>query len=182
MKDKILIIAGLLITALGLFFLKFPDSLSRFTSSVSSDAVASIAFYVVDLGYQNAEVNLDKIVPSDEEYEYTFSVANYNSTKRLETNAEYNIIIRTTTNLNLEYKLYENDGSEDIFVEKTIEADNDGTYFNIMKTDKEYFGFTENQINNYTLKIKFPKDYMSFDYQDVIESIEIIVMSSQITD
>ena len=112
MKNKILVITSILIFFWFLYLFKVPESLSRFTSLVSSDAGVSIAFYVIDTEYQTEEIKLDKIVPSDTPYEYRFSVANYNKTKRLETNAEYNVVIRTTTNLNLEYELYENNENE----------------------------------------------------------------------
>lgn len=182
MKNKILIVTSILIFFWFLYLFKVPESLSRFTSLVSSDAGVSIAFYVIDTEYQTEEIKLDKIVPSDEPYEYRFSVANYNKTKRLETNAEYNVVIRTTTNLNLEYELYENNESESAILFKELVQDEDGTYYNVIKTEKENFGFVKNQINYYTLLIKFPLDYMDYNYQDIIESIEIIILSEQVTE
>lgn len=158
------------------------EALGKFTSKLSSKVIGEIAFYIIDLDYQNIEINLDEISPSDKEYIYEFSVANFNEEKRLETNAEYNIVVRTTTNLNLEYKLYENGIEQDTFIERKLEADSDGTYYNIFKTKKEKFGFTKNQKNNYELIIKFPKEYIGFKYQDIIESVEIIILSSQITE
>lgn len=182
MRNKILVITGILIFFWFLYLFKVPESLSRFTSLLSSDANISIAFYVIDTEYQTEEIKLDKIIPSDTAYEYNFSVANYNKTKRLETNAEYNLVIRTTTNLNLEYELYENNSNESVILSKELTQDEDGTYYNVIKTDKEQFGYTKNQINYYTLSIKFPLEYMSYDYQDIIESIEIIILSEQVTD
>jgi len=172
----ILIVLNLLL--LGIVTLPF--TLGKFSSSVEGGAVGNIAFYVIDLDYQTAEINLDEIEPRDEDYVYKFSVANYNGEKRLETNAEYNVVIRTTTNLNLEYILYENGGEVDVLTNKEIVSDSDGTYYNIMKTEKENFGFKANEMNEYELHINFPKEYISFDYQGIIESIEIIVVSSQI--
>jgi len=183
MKNKILVATGILfLVACLLFIFKIPSSLSRFTSLLNSDVEGSIAFYVIETDYQTTEINLDKIVPSDTPYEYKFTVANYNEEKRLETNAEYNIVIRTTTNLNLEYELYENNSDESVIASKEIVQDEDGTYYNIIKTDTEYFGFTKNQINYYTLKVKFPLEYNSFNYQDIIESVEVMVLSSQVVD
>lgn len=180
MRNKILVITGILIFFWFLYLFKVPESLSKFTSLVSSDANISIAFYVIDTEYQVEEIKLDKIVPSDTAYEYNFSVANYNKTKRLETNAEYNIVIRTTTNLNLEYELYENNSTDSAILSKELIQDEDGMYYNVIKTKKEQFGFKKNQINYYTLSIKFPLEYIDYDYQDMIESIEIIVLSKQV--
>lgn len=182
MKIKGLIIIGSLLLLIGLFIIKFPDTDARFASSVSSNVIGSVAFYVVDLETQNVEINLDKLVPSDEEYEYNFTISNYKDEKHLETNAEYDLVIRTTTNLPLEYKLYMNDKNEDIIISSEQVQDNNGTYFNIMKVNKEYFRYDETKTNNYNLIIKFPKEYSSFNYQDIIESIEIILKSNQIVD
>ena len=181
-KYKIITSLVILLIFIVIYFVKTQDTVSKFSTSMGSNALGGIAFYIIEPGYQNREINLDNIVPSNTLYEYNFTVANYNSSKRLETNARYNIIIRTTTNLNLEYYLYENNGLDDILIDKQYIQDSDGTYFYIMKTNDEYFGFTSNQINNYKLKIKFPIEYISSKYQDIVESIEIIISSEQITD
>lgn len=182
MKNKKMYIGIFLTLLILVLAIKLPGTLSRFSSSLSGSANGGIAFYVIEPKYQSQDIKLDEMVPSEEEYKYYFSVANYNAEKRLETNAEYNIIIRTTTNLNLEYKLYKKDSTVDLLIEKNIEPDTDGTYFNIMKTEKEKFGFKENQKNEYILSVKFPIEYIAYDYQDIIESVEIIIDSSQIAD
>lgn len=158
------------------------ETLAKFESSLSGNVIGSIAFYVIDSEYQTEEIKLDEIAPRDEEYVYKFTVANFNKEKRLETNAKYNIVVRTTTNLNLEYRLLKNNKENDAFVDKKLIQNEDGMYYNIMKTEYEKFGFKENQINEYELRIKFPKDYSNFNYQDVIESVEIIILSEQIVE
>lgn len=156
------------------------ETLAKFESEVSGNVIGNIAFYVIDSEFQNEEIKLGEIEPSNQEYIYEFSVANFNDKKRLETNAEYNVIVRTTTNLNLEYRLLKNNENNDAFITKELIQDEDGMYYNIMKTDIELFGFKNNQINEYELRIKFPNEYNNFDYQDIIESIEIIILSKQI--
>jgi len=180
-KSKIVIV--ILITVLfimGCFLLN--ETLARFESKLSGNVIGSVAFYVINPEYQNKEIKLDELEPSDQEYIYEFSVANFDKEKRLETNAEYEIIIRTTTNLNLEYRLLKNDEEKDAFDSKELIQDEDGMYYNVMKTDKEKFGFNKDEINNYELRIKFPKEYSIFHYQDIIESIEIIISSNQIVE
>lgn len=181
-KYKIILTLVILLIFIVIYFVKTQDTVSKFNTSMQSNALGGIAFYIIEPGYQNREISLDNIIPSNNLYEYEFSVANYNATKRLETNAKYNIILRTTTNLNLQYYLYENNGLDDILIDKQYIQDSDGTYFYIMKTNEEYFGFTSNQINNYKLKIKFPIEYISSVYQDILESIEIIIKSEQIVE
>lgn len=177
-KKKIYIILVLLVVELSAIII--PWSLGKFSSEVSGKAISNIAFYVIDSKYQTEEIKLDKIIPSDDDYLYTFSVANYTEDKMLETDAEYHIVIRTTTNLNLEYKLYKNGIKEDVFIEKDLVSDEDGTYFNIMKTNSERFSFKEKEKNEYELYITFPKEYISYNYQDIIENVEIVIISSQI--
>ena len=178
MKNKKIFV--LIFTILFIVMLSIPKTLSKFSSTLQGDAIGSIAFYVIDLGLQNTEINLEEISPRSEDYVYDFSVANYNDTKQLETNAVYNVTIRTTTNLNLQYKLYKNGVEEDIFISNEIIKDEDGTYFRIMKANSEYFSFKEKEKNEYQLFINFPEEYKGYDYQGIIESIEIIVDSSQI--
>jgi len=180
MRNKIMFISGMMLVLWFVYLFKIPYTDSKYLSEVGSNALGGIAFYIIEPGYQNTEIKLDKIVPSDDLYEYEFSVSNYTKEKRLETNAKYNIIIRTTTNLSLEYYLYMNDGLTDILVDRDILKDSDGTYFYVMKTAEESFGFIENQKNNYILKVKFPLEYKNYNYQDIIESIEIIVSSEQV--
>jgi len=180
MRRKIMFISGAMLFLWFVYLFKVPPTSAKYANQLDSSAQGGIAFYVVEPGYQNTEIKLDKITPSDNLYEYNFTVSNFNETRRLETNATYNIIIRTTTNLGLEYYLYMNDGLSDILTDRNIVQDDDGTYFYVMKTENENFGFVENQINSYKLHIKFPKEYMSFEYQDILESIEIIINSSQV--
>lgn len=182
MNNKKIYICIVLVLIILILIFKLPGTLSKFSSSLSGAATGGIAFYVIEPEYQSKDIKLDEMFPREEEYKYYFSVANYKDEKRLETNAEYSIIIRTTTNLNLEYKLFKKDSDEDILVEKNTEPDQDGTYFNIMETKKEKFGFKENQKNEYVLSIKFPIEYIAYDYQDVVESVEIIIDSAQVID
>lgn len=181
MKSKIVVLPLIIVLFVtGCFLLN--ETLAKFESELSGNVIGSIAFYVIDTEYQTQEIKLDEIEPSNQEYIYEFTIANFNKEKRLETNAEYNIVIRTTTNLNLEYRLLENDKKEDVFIDKNLIQDEDGLYYNVMKTDKEYFGFKNEQINKYQLRIKFPKEYSSFEYQNIIESMEIIILSKQVVE
>ena len=61
-----------------------------------------------------------------------------------------------------------------------LDSDEYGTYFNVMKTNKEIFNYKDNKTNSYKLKVKFPKVYDSFDYQDIVEAIFLEVDSKQL--
>lgn len=89
-------------------------------------------------------------------------------------------MLKTTTNLPLSYELYMNSDENNILVSEEIVKDEYGTYFNVMKTNKEIFNYKDNKTNSYKLKVKFPKVYDSFDYQDIVEAIFLEVDSKQL--
>ena len=94
----------------------------------------------------------------------------------------------TTTNLPLSYELYRNQHYDDtgavnvISSTTTVAADSDGTYFKTMVAPSETFGFTQNQSNSYQLVIYFSSQYTSYSYQNIVESIEIVVDSRQVVE
>ena len=93
--------------------------------------------------------------------------------------------IVTTTNLPLSYRLFLNDDytsptATNIITSDVTAADEYGTYFKTMSTDTKYFSYLYNETNLYTLVINFPKTYTDAKYQDVLESIEIVIDSKQI--
>ena len=51
-----------------------------------------------------------------------------------------------------------------------------------MIAPSETFTFTQDQEYTYQLVIYFPREYMSYTYQDIVESIEIVVDSKQVID
>jgi hypothetical protein len=90
-KSKIVIFILIsVLFVLGCFLLN--ETLARFESNLSGNVIGSVAFYVIEPEYQNKEIKLDELEPSDQEYIYEFSVANFNKEKRLETNAEYEVV------------------------------------------------------------------------------------------
>ena len=116
------------------------------------------------------------------------AVANNDGTNRLGVDATYDLKIVTTTNLPLEYKLFRNQtydaaGAVNIISSSTtVAADEDGTYFKTMVAPSENFSYTADQQYSYQLVIYFPTTYMSYNYKDIVESIEIVVDSRQILD
>lgn len=165
--------------------LNIPSTLSRYTSSSSSDVETDVAFYVLKSDYQTENILLDEIVPREDPYVYNFSVANNDGTNRLETNLSYDLSIRTTTNLPLEYELYLNEdyassGASSIFVTDNTVLDSDFTYFRNFTTDTKYFSYLYDEVNNYQLVVYFPREYIDYKYQDIYESIEITLKSKQV--
>ena len=132
-------------------------------------------------------LNLDLIEPRENKYIYTFSIGNQDGDKTAEIDLKYDLTIRTTTNLPLTYKLYMNqeynaEDATEIVKTNEIAPDEDGTYFRTITTDTSYLKYTEPKTNIYQLVIYFPKVYNTENYQDIIESLEIIVKSEQVTE
>ena len=176
----------ILIISLAVILTFIPLTYSKLFSKIDSNAKVETAFYILNADYYEKAIHLDNIVPSEESYVYTFKVANNDGTNRLETKLEYNLKIITTTNLPLSYKLYMNEdyndkNSNNIIINDTIaKTSEDGAYFRTMETNKQIFGFTADEENIYYLLVTFPKEYDSFEYQDIIDGITISIESKQI--
>lgn len=144
-----------------------------------------LAMYILNENYQSMNLKLDSIVPRENPYLYNFSISNYNETERTDIEIRYELKVSATTNLPLTYELYLNETKEtpdatNIIRTNNVAQDDDETYFRTMTTDAKEFGYTQDEINLYQLVIYFPENYDTVDYQDIIESIEIIVNSTQI--
>lgn len=158
---------------------------ARYESRANTNSNIEVAFYVINKDFSKMNLNLDSLFPSDEPYIYYFSISNTDGTNICETDMEYDLTIRTTTNLPIEYDLYMNqqyndEGATSIIKENKIEQDENGTYFRIITTEKEEFSYLNEKENIYQLVLKFPSQYSHINYQDVIEGIEITVDSRQV--
>ena len=115
----------------------------------------------------------------------TFNISNYTLNGEIEevseTDMEYTLKIRTTTNLPLEYELTK---SYDDGEETTIETitDDDGTYFKKILDESGTFKCDQGYTNTYNLRVTFPSSCDNVKYQNVIECIEISVEAKQIID
>lgn len=154
--------------------------MSRYETTADSEANIETAFYILNDDYQEMTLNLDSLLPSANPYTYDFTISNEKDGDIAETDLEYVLKIRTTTNLPLTFELLENNNEVTDITTKT-EQDSDGTYFRTMEMGTRYFRHSNESINTYTLVVNFSEDYSSIDYQDVIELIEISVNSMQTT-
>ncbi len=177
----IIIILGILV-ATRLFVL----ILAKYESVSNSNANVDVAFYLLKDDYKTMTTNLESLFPQDDAYIYNFSIGNEDGTQKAEVDLEYELSIRTTTNLPLIYELYMNQDYKDsnaknIITENNIELDEQGTYFRKIKTDKVKLSYKEGITNLYQLVVHFPKKYNTENYQDIIELIEITVDAHQVT-
>ena len=158
--------------------------LSKYESVSNSYANVDIAFYLLKEDFKTMTLNLASLLPQDNAYTFEFSVGNQAGDERAEIDLEYELLIRTTTNLPLTYELYMNEqytdaGATNIIKENTVEQDEFGTYFRKMTTDKIILPYTEGKTNLYQLVVYFPEDYNQEKYQDIIELLEINVNGQQ---
>lgn len=180
LKTIILITCILIITRL------FVLVLAKYESISNSNANVDVAFYLLKDDYKKMTTSLDSILPQDDVYVYTFSIGNEDGEQKAEVDLEYELKIRTTTNLPLTYELYMNQkytdsGAKNIIKENNIALDEDGTYFRTITTNNEKLSYKEGKTNLYQLVIHFPKQYDTENYQNIIELIEITVNAHQIT-
>ena len=160
--------------------------LSKYESISNSYANVDIAFYILKEDYKTMTVNLASILPQNDKYAFEFSIGNEENGEIAEVNLEYELTLRTTTNLPLTYELYMNEqytdeGATNIIKENTIDVDEYGTYFRTMTTEPITLLYTEGKTNLYQLVINFPANYNTENYQDIIELLEIKVDAHQVT-
>ena len=155
-------------------------TIARYRSSARSNADVNLAYYFFKDESISQELKLESILPREEPYTYTFSVANNDGTDRTETAIEYVIQIKTTTNLPLNFKVYnQEDMTHDLVTGVQTVQDSDGTYFKYVNVQKEEMGFAEDEQKIYTLQVEFPKEYNRAEYEGIIEYVEIKINSSQ---
>lgn len=153
---------------------------SKYSSSANGDAVANIAFFIVDVGTYENTISLNNLEPSNNDYIYKFTVNNFKNNKRTNVKLDYNIEFVTTTNLPLTYKIYK-EGTNNIITSNEIIQDGD-MYFNKLSTNEAgSFSYEENQTEEYTLVVNFPITYNDKpdEYQGLIDSFMIKINATQ---
>lgn len=157
---------------------------AKYEMHANSVAPLEYALYILDTKPISDTVKLSEVKPSNNEYVYAFSVSNFKDKKRLETNLEYNLSIKVTTNLPLEYRLVVNDdyntNKDNAFVSDEVIQDSDGTYFRVMNAPSSGFSYKEDETNYYYLIVSFPLNYIDSKYQSITEFISIEINSNQV--
>lgn len=189
-KKKLKLVIKLLVAILSLILLMRLISLTaaKYESFARTNADVEVAFYVLNKDYKTMTLNLENIFPRNIPYTYKFSVANTDGKNSAETDLEYELSIRTTTNLPITYELYMNEEYTDknaTNIIKTNEVKNDSeetdaAFFRYITTEKQTLQYTKPETNLYQLVVYFPEEYNTGEYQDVIEAIEITINSNQI--
>ena len=179
MKLVILVLCLLIIARI------FVLVLSKYESISDSYANVDIAFYLLKEDYKTMTVNLAELLPRNNAYVFDFSIGNEDGIEIADVDLEYELTLRTTTNLPLTYELYMNEEYTDaiatnIIKENNIEKDEQGTYFRTMTTEKVKLSYKEAVTNLYQLVVYFAVNYNQEIYQDVIELLELKVDAKQV--
>ena len=158
---------------------------SIYEKQVTSNNDLNTAIYLLDDSYQTITVRIPDVIPSNNQYLYTFAVSNFKDDKHCDTNLEYVVHIRTTTNLRIDYELYNTldiDDAESIITSNNVELDSYGTYFKHILTNKKTMHYNVNETEYYTVLLNLPSDYKDSKYSGVPEVIEINIESRQVLD
>lgn len=161
----------------------FSISLASYQSQTRLRANIDKALYIFNREKMSFNIDSEKIVPSNDPYVYKFSISNYRDDKESDFNIVYNLKIKTTTNLPLDFKLYKNtDLNNNILSSAEILRDSDGSYYKVYTVNENVLmEYKDKVIDVYTLSIDFPKIYAEdLTYSDAIEAIEVIIESSQV--
>lgn len=186
-KGRFLLFAFLLIFILFVSFFLFRLAYARY--ELSSRLVANIdkALYIFEADQTTFNLDPNGIIPSSEPYTYRFSVANFTESKNSDVDLQYNVRVRTTTNLPITIQLYRNElptdsGATNLLTGCQNVQDEDGAWYHVYDVNDEYQMLYTNEVTDYyTLVIRFPQVYASdTTYVNAIENIEITLESEQI--
>ena len=188
-KQKMLLMSkiGLFVLVLFIIVAIIPFTISKYETISSGDINSNIAFYLFHDDYLTKNVNLSNVDFEKGYYVLDFTVSNQKNTKVSDVDISYILKIITTTNLPFEYELYENenyqsDGATNLISSsnRVIDQDEDGTYFQTFTMNEEQLLFKSPKVNNYTLVVYFGDYYKNYLYQDMVESIRIVIDSKQV--
>lgn len=183
LKKSIIILFLVAIIIIAIILIR--NTLSRYETAATSDKDVDVAFWMFHDDFQSASIIIKDIYPSNNSFDYSFSVSNFEAdedgtiNKRAETDLEYNLKITTTTNLPLEYAIEKN--GEMITTEQNIVTDEDGTYYREIIIESSQMVEGEDLTDNYVIKVTFPKENdTNAEYSDLIEYIKLDINAEQI--
>ena len=183
LKKSILILFLIAIIIIAIIFIR--NTLSRYETVATSNKDVDVAFWMLHDDFQSANMIIQDIYPSDNSFDYSFSVSNFetdeegNINKRAETDLEYELTITTTTNLPLEYEIERN--GEIITTQQEITTDEDGTYYRKISIEPSQMVQGQDVTDNYVIKVTFPKENdTNAEFSDLIEYIKLDINAEQI--
>ena len=181
-KKKFLYFNRITIAVIGIFlFLSITQfAFSRFYTDSHGEAISEIAFYTIHPGSQTQSLKMFDIKPDGKDYIYDIQVSNTQDGNVSEVDLEYQLSLRTTTNIPVEYKIYLNGSVDNSLNQREIIQDEDGMYFFLFRANTNYFDKNIEKTDVYRLIVNFPKEYNQEEYQDLIDSVEVTIDAKQV--
>ena len=189
-KFKKIIIIIVLILLIFLIGKIIQIAISRYQTDtqVGTDNIDSAVIIVEPNFNSTSKVLVEDLLPSDNfrnDNKYVLSVSNFDyvNNKRLEAAVNYKIRIKTTTNMPLEFQVKNNGDLCTSFEESIIQED--GAYYHVIdylgieEDEKFFLGITEDETDVFELFVRLPKGSDTMDYMDLVDSVEIGVISEQ---
>lgn len=184
-KKSLIILALIAIIIIAIILIR--RTLAKYETTATSDKDVDVAFWIIDDDFKTGKILIKDIYPSNDSFDYTFSVSNFqkeengNINKRAETDLEYGIDLIVTTNLPLEYQVEKN--GVNINTTQTIITDDDGTYYKKISLANTQMTQGVDSTDNYKIKVKFSKDNdTNAEYSDLIEYIKLDLNAKQIVE
>ena len=172
----------LLITIIAVGSFKLTQA--RYESSTMIKVSPNLAFFVVDVGSQTGQIQLEGMLPREEAYLYTFNVSNFQNGKRANVDLTYSIEIITTTNMPLNFRIFKGSGSTINEIDSdTINTDTNGVFYrHLLINDVSTFSFNSDSTDIYTLWVEFPVAYKSHpaEYAGLIDLVDIKINAEQV--
>lgn len=185
-KKRFLLFSGVLLLALFFAFYLLGRTYAYYQSNAKLYGEIDKAFYILNVDEIAFNLDSEKIVPSDDPYIYRFTISNTKDGKESDIDYNYNIKIRTTTNLPITFELYRNEnygdaGATNLLAGPVIKSDADGAWYQTFSPSNDFPMYYKNVTTDvYTLVVNFPKTYSENTlYADCIENIEIEIKSKQ---
>ena len=185
MKKSILVLLLIAIIIIAIILLR--KTLARYETTTASDKDVDVAFWIINNDFKSGTVVIKDIYPSNNSFDYTFSVSNFKKeesgdiSKRAETDLEYEIALKTTTNLPLEYQIVKN--GQVLNTKQEIITDDNGTYYRRISLDSATMTQGVDTTDNFTIKVTFPKaNDTNAEYSDLIEYINLDLSAKQIVE
>ena len=160
-KVRFLVLSCLIITSLILGIKLIGASYARYYSKKAMKLDVVAALYVLDEGEYKFDMDLEGLLPSNENYTYLFTIAN----------------------LPLTYKLYKNENpGTDLLTNKVVSQDDNNAWYNVFTINTpSMLRYNTNTTDSYYLVVNFPESYKNnLDYANKIESVTVYVYSKQV--
>lgn len=172
----------ILVFILIILFTKSSITLSKYESSATLNVSPVVAFYITDIGTVTESIHLSDVVPDNQTYFYNFTISNFKNNSISEVDIVYSIELISTTNLPLQYDLFEYGNNTNIITSSSTITDSNGVYFKKnISTNTYKFNYGTQETDTFTLAVTFPSTYKDQPntYAGVIELIDIVVRAEQ---